>query len=239
MFLVYYMVSGFLKIALPVVTIILSIVILIKKDKRAKLLALYCMLLAIANLVTGIAARMSRVSVEAYSSASSLNSVIGFLLTIAGLISICIYAKNEYGSNVHVVVPFTYPGILLVGAVVNNIVAIAVRGYGIRAIEMSVGIGGIVVSALACIAPFLIIRAFYVAREKEWQFPKMWKLLVLVTAIAFVWDVFVNLVTLVGSENDISVLIGVLQDVINLIFLMCRLLIPVYVLRHVNIKKEE
>ncbi|SMC56057.1 hypothetical protein SAMN06296952_1741 [Oscillospiraceae bacterium] len=239
MFLVYYMVSGFLKIALPIVTIILSIVILIKKDKRAKLLALYCLLLAIANLVTGIAARMSRVSVEAYSSASSLNSVIGFLMTIAGLISICIYAKNEYGSNVHISVPFTYAGILLVGSIVNNIVAIAVRGYGIHAVELSVGIGGMVVSALACIAPMLIIRAFFTGREKEWQFPKMWKLLVLITAITFVWDILTNLMPIVGSETDVSVLVGVLQDVINLISLMCRLLIAIYVLRHVKSKKEE
>ena len=117
--------------------------------------------------------------------------------------------------------------------------AIAVRGYGIHAVELSVGIGGMVVSVLACIAPMLIIWAFYTGREKEWQFPKMWKLLVLITAITFVWDILTNLMPIVGSETDVSVLVGVLQDVINLIFLMCRLLIAIYVLRHVKSKKEE
>ena len=64
-------------------------------------------------------------------------------------------------------------------------------------------------------------------------------LLVLITAITFVWDILTNLMPIVGSETDVSVLVGVLQDVINLIFLMCRLLIAIYVLRHVKSKKEE
>ena len=118
-FALYFMVSGFLKTVLPIAVIILGIVILAKKDGRAKPLALYCILISFIDLLSRFANGMSRVSVQSYSAATRVNTYLGAALTLAALILICRYAKKEYDSKEYIAIPCAYVAAMVIGSFID------------------------------------------------------------------------------------------------------------------------
>lgn len=229
-YLWYYQLSRFLEAVLPIATIILSVIILAKKDKKAKLLAIYCILISCCGLFSSFVDRMSRVSVQGYATASAVNSILGVLVSATALIAICVYAKNEYGSKMYIAVPSLYVGAQIIGRIANAMAVTFAKGAGESEMIKKICIAHAVSLVINFIPSVILIGEFYINREKELRFPMLWKLLGLVTVFAFLHNFFALLALFGQSENGASEIVILLQDVSALTVVLCWFMIALYVL---------
>lgn len=233
-FALYFMVSGFLKAVLPIAVIILGIVILAKKDGRAKPLALYCILISFIDLLSRFANGMSRVSVQSYSAATRVNTYLGAALTLAALILICRYAKKEYDSKEYIAIPCAYVAAMVIGSFINVIALNAAAGKGENAILRSAGIASAVSILIQLIPALILIGIFFANKKKEWQFPNLWLLLAAVAASSLICNIFTVLGLVSLSQMQTADNISLYQDAMSILIIICKLLIAIYILKNVK-----
>ena len=237
---IYDHVLNFLRIALPIATIILSIIIFAKKDSGPKLLALYCLLMSCSDLAGSFTSRMAMVSVEAYSRATLTNSFIKFILIAAALISLGIYAKRRYGSKANITIPCVYIAAQLSGRIVNLVAHSVIQGKARPELMQTLFVSSTISLVLAIIPYIVLLCVLCKHSKKETQFPHLWKIMLLiVTAESLViastiLGMYEKMQDYVRSDRTI-----LLVELSPLATILLRLGLAIYILRHVKSKKEE
>ncbi len=240
LFAFLFYILNFLKIILPVAAIILSIIILTKKDKNAKLLALYCLLMSCSDLFGSITARMAGLSVHAYATATLADSFIEFILTFAALISVGIYAKRRYGSKANIMVPCVYIAAQFAGRMVIFIANSVIQGKDSTEL-LQILFVSLSISAVLELVPYIVLLCVLCKHgKKETQFPYLWKIMFLIATA----ESLVTVSSILGmyekmDSYEMSFRTTLLTELSPLAMILLRLCLAIYVLRHVKDKKEE
>lgn len=234
----YYILS-FLKPGIAIATVILSIIIITKKDKNAKFFAFYLIPMSCNYFISVFNTMISKVSVNAYASVSRLTSYIAAALTLAALISVGMYAKRRYDSKAHIVIPCSYIGVGIVTTVVNMIAVSMARGNGENILMDNIVVATAISLVLQLIPHIITVYVFYKNSSKEEKFPNLWKIFYLITVASGLNDL-ISLVAMYDSihKSVASSVNALLPEVGPLVPLLARLGLSIYVLVKISAEKS-
>lgn len=240
LYVLLFYILNILKIVLPLAAIILSIIILTKKDKSAKLLALYCLLMSCSDLFGGFTAGMAMVSVQAYATASRSGTFLKAGFVLGALISVGIYAKRIYGSKANITVPCVYIGTVVIDRAVNLIAIYAAQGKSETELLKSLFVAMSISLVLGVIPYIILIRELYKNSATESRFPNLWKfMLCIIVAESLITVSWLLGVYEMIQTDAMSVPTSLLAQLSPLAPPWFSFWLAIYVLRHVRSKKEE
>ncbi len=234
----YYILS-FLKTGIAIATVILSIIIITKKDKNAKFFAFYLIPMSCNYYISSFNTMISRVSANAYVSVSRVTSYVGAALTLAALISVGMYAKRRYDSKAHITVPCSYIGVCIVSTVANMIAVSMARGNGENVLMNNIIVAMTISLVMQCIPYIILVYVFYKNSSQEDKFPNLWKIMFLLT-VALALNDLISLVAMYDSihKSVASSVTALLVEVSPLMPLILWLGLSIYVLRKLSSEKS-